>query len=224
MAPFDVLTFDCYGTLIDWESGISNAFLHAARAHDVRLNRGEILATYAQTEPVIQARSFRSYRDVLTDVAVEVAGRLGWIIDRETARFLPDSLPSWPPFEDTNDALERLAERYPTVGILSNVDDDLLTLTRRHLQVEFAILVTAQQVRAYKPAPSHFRRAAEIIGNRRWLHVAQSYFHDIEPAFQLGIPAVWVNRKHDRPTGDARPLHEVSSLRELAEWLLAVET
>ncbi len=224
MAPFDVITFDCYGTLIDWEKGISNAFLRAAREHVVQLDPEELLATYARVEPAVQARSFQPYRDVLIGAAIEAAGRLGWIIDRETARFLPDSLPSWPPFEDTNDALKRLAERHLVLGILSNVDDDLLTQTRRHLEVEFAIVVTAQQVRTYKPAPGHFRRAAELIGGHRWLHVAQSYFHDIEPAVEMGIPVAWVNRKNERLTGDARPLREVSDLRELAEWLLTAQT
>jgi 2-haloalkanoic acid dehalogenase type II len=170
-------------------------------------------------EPVIQARAFQTYRQVLSEAAVETAGRLGWSIDRETARFLPESLPSWSPFGDSNAVLDRLAKQGLTLGMLSNVDEDLLAGTRRHLSVEFDVIVTAQQVGSYKPAHGHFRRAAEIIGERRWLHVAQSYFHDIEPAFDLGIPSVWVNRKDERPSGKARPTGEVRDLFGLLNWL-----
>ena len=99
------------------------------------------------------------------------------------------------------------------------MDDDLLAETRRHVIVDFDIIVTGQQVRSYKPGHAHFRRAAEIIRERRWLHVAQSYFHDIEPAFDLEIPSVWVNRKKERPSGEARPTGEVADLLGLVEWL-----
>lgn len=223
MLPFDVLTFDCYGTLIDWDGGISGAILQAAAEHGVQLQREEILTTFAQVEPVIQARAFQSYRSVLTDAAVETARQLGWDIGREAATFLPDSLPSWSPFDDTNGVLDWFAEHGLTLGILSNVDDDLLAGTRRHFEAEFDVIVTAQQVGSYKPAHGHFRRAAEIIGERRWLHVAQSYFHDIEPAFELGIPSVWVNRKNERPSGEARPAGEVRDLWALVEWLSKTE-
>ena len=219
MPRFDVVTFDCYGTLIDWEGGISRAFLEAAAESGVQLQREAILTTYARVEPIIQARVFQFYRAVLADSAVETARVLGWDIDRDTARFLPDSLPSWVSFDDTNVALDRLAEHGLSLGILSNVDDDLLTETLRHLTVDFEIVVTAQQVRSYKPAHGHFHRAAELIGDRRWLHVAQSYFHDIEPAFELGIPSVWVNRKAEAATGEAKPGWEVSGLLELVETL-----
>jgi 2-haloalkanoic acid dehalogenase type II len=219
MVPYDVLTFDCYGTLIDWESGISGAFLQAALEHGVRLGREDVLTTYAQVEPVIQARVWQTYRDVLIEAAGETAGRLGWSIDREIAGFLPESLPSWSPFGETNPVLERLAEQGLTLGILSNVDDDLLAGTRRHFSVAFDVIVTAQQVGSYKPAHGHFRRAAEIVGERRWLHVAQSYFHDIQPAFDLGIPSVWVNRKDEQPSGKARPTAEVGDLYGLLGWL-----
>ncbi len=218
-SPYDVLTFDCYGTLIDWDGGISGAFLRAASENGVQLLRDEVLRTYADVEPVIQARAFRSYRDVLVDAAVETAERLGWSISREIARFLPESLPSWSPFDDTNTVLDRLAEQGMTLGILSNVDDDLLAGTRRHFAVEFDVIVTAQQVGSYKPAHGHFHRAAEIVGERRWLHVAQSYFHDVEPAFDLGIPSVWVNRKDERPSRAARPTAEVGDLFGLLDWL-----
>lgn len=221
--PFDVITFDCYGTLVDWEQGISAAFLVAAAQDGVQLERNDILATYAQVEPAIQRGEFQPYRDVLVEAAAETARRLGWQLDRRRARFLPASLPDWHPFPDTNPVLARLAGDGAVLGILSNVDDDLLAATRRHLQVEFTILVTAQEVRSYKPALGHFHRAREIVGRRRWLHVAQSHFHDIEPASGLGIPSVWVNRKREAPSGAARPSAEVTDLDGLLEWLSSGE-
>jgi 2-haloacid dehalogenase/putative hydrolase of the HAD superfamily len=120
---------------------------------------------------------------------------------------------------DTNPALERLVSLGVSLGILSNVDDDLLAGTRQHFSVDFDLIVTAQQLRSYKPARGHFDRARSIIGGRRWLHVAQSYFHDIEPAVTLGIPVVWVNRKGEEPLGTARPTAEVRDLTELVQWL-----
>ncbi|MBI3982784.1 MAG: haloacid dehalogenase, partial [Gemmatimonadetes bacterium] len=123
---FDVITFDCYGTLIDWETGIGEAVIVAAAADGVSLERAAVLQAYAEIEPVVEARAFRPYRDVLAVTAVEVAARLGWGLDSSRARFLPESLPAWRPFEDTNPALDRLRAAGLRLGILSNVDDDLL--------------------------------------------------------------------------------------------------
>ena len=170
-------------------------------------------------EPEAQAAEYRSYRELLTDSAVQVGKRLGWTISRERAAFLRESLPHWKPFPDTNDALKRLAQAGYALGILSNVDDDLLAGTRRHLAVTFSLLITAQQVRSYKPAPAHFTTARNHIGARRWLHAAQSYFHDVEPAVAYRIPVAWISRKGERPTGAARPDREFRTLTELADWL-----
>ena len=114
-------------------------------------------------------------------------------------RFLADSVPGWVPFPDTNAALERLRAAGYALGILSNIDDDLLAATRRHFTVEFELLVTAQQVRAYKPARPHFETARRLIGTRRWLHVGQGYFHDVVPARALGLPIAWINRNGEAP-------------------------
>jgi len=105
------------------------------------------------------------------------------------------------------------------LGILSNVDDDLLAGTRRHFTVDFSLLVTAQQVRSYKPAAGHFTTARVRIGDQRWLHAAQSYFHDITPAVAHRIPVAWINRKGQQPTGAVRPDREFRTLTELADWL-----
>lgn len=217
--PFDVITFDCYGTLIDWETGIVSAFQSAARADGVSLDREAVLRAHADIEPAVQREGYCRYRDVLAEVALRAAPRFGWRLPPERARFLADSLPGWRPFSDTTPALEQLHAQGYRLGILSNIDDDLLAGTRRHLAVPFEILVTAEQVRSYKPAPGHFVRARELIGGRRWLHAAQSYFHDVEPAVSHGIPVVWVNRKGEPPGGDARPTGEVRDLLGLVAWL-----
>ena len=207
---YDIITFDCYGTLIDWESGIADAFRKAGIATD----REKLLEAYHRQEPAVE-KTYRSYRQVLTETAVRVAADVGTSISPAEAEFLPESLPSWKPFPDTNAALESLRRR-SRLGILSNVDDDLLAETLRHFTVDFEILITAEQVRSYKPAPGHFAAARGRIGNRSWLHAAQSYFHDIVPASGLGIPTAWINRKGERPTGAARPTAEFRSLEEFA--------
>lgn len=217
--PFDVITFDCYGTLIDWESGIAEAFLEAARVDGVTLDRGAVLAAYAAVEPAVEVRGHLRYRDVLRQTAVEVARRFGWVLSLEKARFLPESLPRWNTFPDTGPALEALRSAGYALGILSNVDDDLLAGTRRHFPVGFDLLVTAEQVGSYKPAPGHFLEVRRRLSGRRWLHAAQSYFHDVEPAAALGIPVAWVNRKGESPGGAARPDGDVPDLAGLVEWL-----
>jgi 2-haloalkanoic acid dehalogenase type II len=217
--PYDVVTFDCYGTLVDWERGIRDAFLAAAREDGVAFDGAAVLAIYVEVEAAAEAEAYRSYRAVLTETARRVAARLGWSIGDARARFLPDSLPGWPPFPDTNPALGRLAAAGYRLGILSNIDDDLLAATRRHLAVEFDLIVTAQQVSAYKPARPHFDTARTRIGDRRWLHAAQSYFHDVVPAHALGVPSAWINRKGEPATGAVRPDREFLTLTELADWL-----
>jgi len=217
--PWDVITFDCYGTLIDWEAGISDAFREAAAADGVKLDPAAVLRAVFEREPEVQAAHYRTYREVLRVTAMEVAAALGWTVSRERAAFLADSLPRWKPFPDTNAALERLSRAGYELGILSNVDDDLLAGTRRHFTVSFPLLVTAQQVCAYKPVPGHFTTARERIGGRRWLHAAQSYFHDITPAVAQRVPVAWINRKGMQPTGAARADREFRTLTELADWL-----
>jgi 2-haloalkanoic acid dehalogenase type II len=216
---YDVITFDCYGTLIDWESGISTAFANAAASDARPLDRAQLLKAYADLEPSVEAETYRHYREVLTETAQRVAERLGWLLSREQAGFLPESLPRWQPFADTNQALERLVAAGYSLGILSNVDDDLLAGTRRHLTVTFDLIVTAQQVGSYKPAHGHFLEARQRLAGKRWLHAAQSYFHDVIPARTLGIPVAWINRKHESASDGGRAEREYHTLTELADWL-----
>ncbi len=220
--PYDVITFDCYGTLIDWEGGIRAAFTEAAARDGFPLDPAQALAAYGEIEPVVEAEAYRSYRAVLTETAGRVARRLGWSLPPDRTAFLAQSLPDWRPFPDTNAALERLAGAGYRLGILSNVDDDLLAATRRHFTVPIDFVVTAQQVGSYKPAHNHFVTARQLIGAQRWLHAAQSYFHDLVPARALGVPAAWINRKREQALDGGRPDRELTNLTGLADWLAPV--
>ena len=216
---YDIITFDCYGTLIDWNAGIMRAFQTAARADGVELTGEAILSAYHGVEHLVEGREYIRYREVLVQVALLCAERLGWALDPSRAEFLADSLSQWQPFPDTNPMLERLKHEGYDLGVLSNIDGDLFAGTQEHLTVEFDLVVTAEQVEAYKPNHAHFEMARERIGERRWLHAARSYFHDVVPARALGVPVVWVNREHSRPTGSAVPDAEVDTLEGLVAWL-----
>ena len=217
--PYDVVTFDCYGTLIDWETGITRAFTDAAAREGTRVDPASVLTAYLAIERVVEDAAYRSYRDVLMESACRVGARVGWPLEAVRAEFLPRSVGDWPPFPDTNPALERLVTAGYRLGILSNVDDDLLAATRKHFTVPFELVVTAQQVRSYKPAPAHWDEARRRIGNVRWLHAAQSYYHDVATARGLGVPVAWINRHH-QPVGSAGPPDRMlRDLTELADWL-----
>jgi 2-haloacid dehalogenase/putative hydrolase of the HAD superfamily len=217
---YDVITFDCYGTLIDWNRGICDAFQAAAQAEGIDVEAERVLSLYHEVEPQVQAASFRPYREVLAEAAQRVAERVGWAMPDTAAQRFAASLPKWPPFSDTDAALKRLAAAGYTLGILSNVDDDLLRGTLRHFGAPIELIVTAQQVGSYKPAHGHFVEARRRIGQRRWLHAAQSLFHDVRPCNELGIPVVWVNRLRESPPANGpRPLDTVPSLAALADWL-----
>jgi 2-haloalkanoic acid dehalogenase type II len=218
-AEFDFVTFDCYGTLIDWESGIADAFVRAAREDGIDLRADEVLRAYRLIEPVVEREHFRLYRDVLTESAMRVAHALGWRLAYERGTFLVTSVASWKPFTDTNPALERLRDAGFRLGILSNVDNDLLVSTRRHFTVDFDLIVTAEQVRSYKPAPGHFLTAKQRIGDARWLHTAQSNVHDIVPANSLGIPTAWINRHGASALPGGAPTYEFRDLTALADLL-----
>jgi 2-haloalkanoic acid dehalogenase type II len=220
MPHYDVVTFDCYGTLIDWESGIAGAFLEAAAPDGVTFTRDEVLRAYADVEHRVQAEGYRTYREILRDTATRVAQTLAWPITTERAGFLADTLPSWQPFPDTNRALERLAAAGCRLGILSNIDDDLLEETREHFTVDFDIIVTAQQVRSYKPGRAHFLTARELIGPSRWLHAAESNFHDIVPTNALGIDNSWINRQRQPELPGGTPKFKFDDLAGLASAIV----
>lgn len=217
---FAVITFDCYGTLIDWRRGIAEAFEAEAERLGVPVDTKRVLDLHAEVEPAIQHRNpTRPYAEILRRVAVAIGTELEWPIDASFGAFLPQSLPAWPPFADTAAALERLRSDGLVLGILSNVDRDLFAATARHFPVEMDFVITAEDVGSYKPEPAHFLRAREEIADRSWLHAAQSYYHDIEPACVLGIPAAWVNRLSEPDPGSAQPTLVVPDLAGLVESL-----
>jgi 2-haloalkanoic acid dehalogenase type II len=215
MRRHDVITFDCYGTLIDWETGIFGAFQRVGAP----VERATLLGAYAEEEVAVEAMEWRPYREVLAEVARRLGARFGFEVPDE-GRFLAKSLPDWDPFPDTNEALDRLRRGGYELGLLSNTDDDLLTATRGHLPVKFDVIVTAEQVRSYKPAHGHFVRARELVGERPWIHAAQSYLHDIVPARELGIDHAWVNRAAQMPLGGGTAALEVKTLSELADAIV----
>ncbi len=216
MNDFDLITFDCYGTLIDWETSIFDAFRDEAAKDGRQLERGSVIDAYGAAEAEIEKKGFIPYRQVLNQAARDCASKLGWSLTEKRASFLAKGLPNWQPFPDTNPALERLASGFH-LGILSNVDDDLLLETLGHLTVSFEMIVTAGEIRSYKPGRGHFDEAVRRKGTARWLHAAQSYFHDIRPALELNIPVAWINRKSETPLGEqAKPRYLVSDLNELA--------
>lgn len=223
---FSVLTFDCYGTLIDWDQGILNALQPVLKRHNLVLSDDEVLKLYGELKAAAERRDYQPYLGILIEVMEGVGERLNLHWSDDERRTLAESVGDWPPFADTVAALETLRERYKLV-ILSNIDDDLFALSARHLKVEFSQVITAQQVGSYKPNPRNFEYALEQIertGDTRdqVLHVAQSLFHDIAPANALGLTTVWVNRRHDRagsgatPPAEAQPDLEVPDLQTLA--------
>jgi len=208
---FDALTFDCYGTLIDWEAGIVAAMGRLLRAHGVVLSDDEILETHARHEARIEEGPFLRYRDVLVEVGRAVCDERGITASDDELAVFGGSVAEWPAFEDSAAALGRLASRY-RLGVITNCDDDLFAASNRRLGVTFDPIVTAQQVGSYKPAKRGFEAMFERIGlpRERILHVAQSLFHDHVPAKELGLTTVWVDRRHDRAGSGATPAAEAT--------------
>jgi 2-haloalkanoic acid dehalogenase type II len=216
MEPFDIITFDCYGTLIDWRTGIADSFSRMARSAGVAENADDVLRQYARFERQIENQSYRPYRDILREASALAAASLGLPIPPDDSSFLANSLPDWLPFDDTNAALKRFRAAGIGLGILSNVDDDLLAETRKHFPVDFDLIITAEQVRSYKPGEAHFLAARERIGSARWLHAGQSYFHDMMPTRSLGISNAWINRHHEPAGAEQAADRELPDMKSFA--------
>jgi 2-haloacid dehalogenase len=220
---FEILTFDCYGTLINWEAGILPALHRILSAHGQKLDDATMLKMYGDFEQLSEQGDFHPYRKVLESVVRRFGAQLGFSPSDEEARSLPESLPSWRPWPDTVAALRQLKSRF-RLAIVSNVDDDLFAGTRPQLGVEFDEVITAQQAQAYKPSLKMFELALRRINApaHRVLHVGQSIYHDVIPAQALGLATVWVNRPSARPgvgavkAAEAKPDLIVQSLQELA--------
>ena len=216
-----IITFDCYGTLIDWNAGISQALIAEGERQGFHTDRETILNVYHDAEMQVQSGHYRTYREILGLLEKEIATQLGWAAPASPG-YLADSLPGWQPFVDTNRSLERLGAMGFELGVLSNIDDELLAGTQRHFTVDFDLLVTAQQLRSYKPETPHFEYALEICGgdHAAILHIAQSYFHDIQPAVYMGINTIWVNRLSEKVTDNcSSPTLEVTDLDRAVDWV-----
>jgi 2-haloacid dehalogenase len=214
------VTFDVYGTLIDWEKGVADAFEREAKRDGFTIDRDEVIRLFHEISREIEGGSYELYAEVLRRTAVEIAKRIDWPLEPSRSGFLPDSVARWAPFKETNAQLKKFVSGYDT-GLISNIDDKLLGQTRRHLPFDFDLVVTAQQVRSYKPDPAHFNECARRIGTKKgWVHVASSYYHDVEPCIKLKVPVIWVNRnKEILEPSQKKPTAEVKSLLEAAKLL-----
>ncbi len=214
------VTFDVYGSLIDWETGVYDAFSKEADKDGYTLSREELVPLFMQTQQAIKAGSYELYAEVLRRTAVQISRELGWPLEPSRSGFLPDSVMRWPPFKETNTQLERFKKKFET-GLISNIDDKLLGLTRRHFKTDFDLVVTAQQVRSYKPDPAHFKECARRIGTKKgWVHIGSSYYYDVEPCLKDKIPVIWLNRtKEQLDPGQKKPTAEVKTLLEAAKLL-----
>jgi 2-haloacid dehalogenase len=192
---YDTITFDCYGTLVDWETGIVAALAPVLRRAGVRMDGPNILTAYAELEAKFESQEYRPYREVLVEVVRSLGRRYGFQPTEEEQTCLVSSLPAWKPFPDTREALEALGGAFD-LAVISNVDDDLFAHTRRALGVDFTRVITAQQARAYKPDRKVFDYALLALDTpaSRILHVAQSMYHDINVAHAMGMGTVWVDR------------------------------
>ena len=220
---FEYLSFDCYGTLIDWESGILGYIRPLLQRKGCRATDDEILNLYAEFEPHRQQPPYRPYREVLAGVMRDFGRELRVEIGDDDARGLAESIGNWEPFSDTVHALRRLKPRYK-LAVLSNIDDDLFAFTAPKLEIELDCVVTAQQAQSYKPSLNNFEMLLERlrIEKGRLLHVAESLYHDVAPARSLGIATVWVNRRQGRAAAasklaNARPDVKVPTVAALAD-------
>ena len=219
---YDVLMFDCYGTLIDWEAGILGALRPVLQNHQIRITDNDILDLYAQLESEAEACDYCNYKDIQRRVIQGIGEETGFEPTSEDLLALEQSIGDWQPFPDTIEALQVLSKHYK-LAILSNIDDDLIKKSVDLLEVDFDWVITAEQVKSYKPSLNNFERAIEMIGipQEQILHIAQSIFHDIVPANSIGLDNVWVNRRRHvdgfgaTPPAHAQPNLEVHDLTAL---------
>lgn len=216
----EVLTFDCYGTLIDWESGIRQTLETLRAGHGVDKSVDQLLAAWEAIQFEMICGRYRRYRDILRDSLRATFAAIDVSLSAEEANSLGDNLGTWVPFEDTVESLRRLATRYK-LGILSNIDDDLLAQSVDHLGVPFDQLITAEQLQSYKPQPAHFQEAIRRFGRPPdcFLHCAFGFKYDQAPALAQGMSTVWIKRPGWIRDDVATPTYETNSLGELVSLL-----
>jgi 2-haloalkanoic acid dehalogenase type II len=230
LTDFKALTFDCYGTLIDWETGLYNALQPLLQAGAVTLGRDEVLAIFARHEAAQEAATPQMiYSELLAEVHRRLAGEWGVKADEGRAVAFGKSVPDWPEFPDTQASLQYL-QRYYKLVILSNVDRESFAGTNRRLGVTFDAICTAQDIGSYKPEPRNFEYLIKALAGlgvlkRNILHTAQSLFHDHAPAQAAGLSSAWIDRRHERegwgatapPVGTPRYDFRFSSMAEMVK-------
>jgi 2-haloacid dehalogenase len=217
-------TFDCYGTLIDWNAGIGGVLERLYGAEGAP----ELLRRYHELEPQVQAEQYRSYAEVLTLTLERLANEVGYGIPEGESGVLPHSLPHWPPFPEVPDALAELRRRGWSLAILSNVDRALILESEKRLGVSVDLIVTADDVGSYKPAHGHFDRFFDVTTAERdhHVHVGASLFHDVAPANELRLRSVWIDRggadaeAHGAEATPDRTLPDLSGLPDALDELV----
>jgi 2-haloacid dehalogenase len=202
----EVLSFDCYGTLIDWETGLSEVLRPILERHGIKLETEQMLEEFGRYEAQLEAGPYQTYRQILAGVLQNFGQHYQFQPTEQELEQFSNSVGDWPAFADSPSALAALKQRF-RLAIISNVDDDLFARSNQKLGVEFDWIITAQQVQSYKPSKHNFEVAFARIGlpTSRWVHVAQSLFHDHLPAKELGLETVWVNRRQGKAGGGATP-------------------
>ncbi len=221
--PKDIkwVTFDVYGTLIDWETGVYEAFKKEGERSGFNVgDKKSVIELFLKHQETIKSGSYELYAEVLRRIALKVAEDLEWDLEPSRSNFLPDSVEFWKPYREANAALDRIAKKYQ-VGLVVNIDDKLLVASRRHIRSDFNIVVTAQQVRSYKPEPAHFKECARRIGKKKgWVHITSGHYTDVEPLIKMRVPVIWINRRGEKlDSSQKKPTVEVKNLRDAAKKL-----
>lgn len=220
MPEFSLITFDCYGTLIDWERGMQNALEELVKKHNLDLDMEFLPDRYVEIELEIEQKGYRKYREILSLGVRKLFEEKDIKLDSQEAGIFADTIRKWPPFEETSEVLKILKKEFKLV-ILSNIDEDLIQHSIRLIGVDFDGVITAEQVRSYKPSHGHWKKMMDEfrLPKENILHVAASYVHDIIPAKKLGFKTAWINRKNEKARGNIKPDFEFNDLRPLVGLL-----
>ncbi|MCG2574783.1 haloacid dehalogenase type II [Acinetobacter sp. ME22] len=222
-----VLTFDMYGTLIDWESGLSTALQQVFHIYGINKTESEALQLYAYHEADVSSGDYLPYREVLSKTLEQIGLALGFTPREEDLTEFANSISDWPAFKDSQAALLRLKEHFK-LAVITNCDDEHFAISNRKLGIEFDYIITAELARSYKPSLNNFLLALGSIGvpNKNILHIAESLFHDHVPAKKLGLSSVWINRRHGKPgkgatlSATATPDAEYTSMKDFTDAIL----
>lgn len=219
MRDISCLTFDCYGTLVDWESGIKSELTDILYEKGSRVNVDELYKTREDLEFDLIQSDYRSYREILALSLKEAFGQHRIPYSNTDGEKLAESVSRWPVFQDTKPTLERLAKKY-RLCIISNVDNDIIGKTRDRIGVRFDVIVTAEDAHAYKPSIRPFQIALQRLGSKaaQVMHVSSGFRYDVPPAHELGFRTAWVNRKQEKTPSGLKPDLQFSSLEALAQF------